>query len=78
MERVQESLARASALLSVIGEGGIELHGTSEFETNGNNMKISPVLGKLEGYYMQRLTRCIKLTSFSYKTNKSVNQSITT
>ena len=41
-------------------------------------MKISPVLGKLEGYYMQRLTRCIKLTNFSYKTNKSVNQSITT
>ena len=78
MEKAQESLATPSALLSVIGEESIESHGTLEFETKSNNVKICPVLDKLEGYCMQRLTRCIKLTNFSYKTNKRVNQSIAT
>lgn len=74
MEKAQESLATPSALLSVIGEESIESHGTLEFV----NVKICPVLDKLEGYCMQRLTRCIKLTNFSYKTNKRVNKSIAT
>ena len=31
---------RASALLSVIGEEGVELHGTLEFDNDGDSMKI--------------------------------------
>ncbi|KAK2566491.1 hypothetical protein P5673_010016 [Acropora cervicornis] len=74
MEKVQESLATPSALLSVIGEESIESHGTLEFETKSNNVKICPVLDKLEGYCMQRLTRCIKLTNFK---SESINSYLT-
>ena len=41
---------RASALLSVIGDEAVELHGTLEFNNKGDNMKIGPILDKLEEY----------------------------
>ena len=45
---------RASALLSVIGEEGVELHGTLEFDNDGDSMKIDPVLAKPEEYCIPR------------------------
>ena len=45
---------RASALLSVIGDETVELHGTLEFNNKGDSMKIGPVLDKLEEYCIPR------------------------
>ena len=52
---------RASALLSVIGDEAVELHGTLEFNNKGYNKKIGPVLDKLEEY-------CIPRANVNYET----------